>query len=92
MRLGHDPGENDQKKEKKEGPEKNGFASEELDVFIIRPFDIHSSHPVRIDSATQCSCRISGARVSKYTNVNNRLIHFSLSRLTKSGSACVIPR
>jgi hypothetical protein len=64
VRFGHDPGKNDQKKKKKDGPEKNGFASEELDVFIIRPFDIHSSYPVYMDSATQCSCRITGARVA----------------------------
>jgi hypothetical protein len=46
VRFGHDPGEKNKENQKQEGPEKDGFASEELDVFIIRPFDIHSSHPV----------------------------------------------
>jgi hypothetical protein len=64
VRFGHDQGKKDQKKKKKDGPGKDGFASEELDVFIIRPFDIHSSHPVYMDSATQCSCRITDARVA----------------------------
>jgi hypothetical protein len=50
--FGNDPGKKDEKNKKKEGPEKDGFTSEELNVLIIRPPDIHSSHPVYINSAT----------------------------------------
>jgi hypothetical protein len=68
--LGHDPGKKDEENKKKEGPEKGGFASEELDVFIIRPFDIHSSHPVYYAFSNAMPLQDHRRPGSKYINVS----------------------
>jgi hypothetical protein len=49
--FSHDPRKENEKADKKERPDEYCFASEELDVLVVRPFDIHSSHLEFIDSA-----------------------------------------
>jgi hypothetical protein len=40
--LGYEPGQDEEDGEEDDGPNQNGFALEEFNIFVIGPLDIHS--------------------------------------------------
>jgi hypothetical protein len=51
VRFGHDPGQEEKENKQDKGTNQNRVAFEQFNVFVVRPFNVHSSNLASLDSA-----------------------------------------